>query len=350
MQNGVGRAAHRDVQRHGILEGLEVGDAARQYAVVTVGVVTLAQLNDGAPGAQEQLLAVTVSGQHGAVAWQGQPECFGQAVHRIGGEHAGAGAAGRAGGALVFGDLFIGAVFIGGDHHGVDQIQAMAGQFGLAGFHWAAGHKHDWHVQAQGGHEHAGGDLVAVGNTDDRVSAVGVDHVLHRVGDDFARGQGIEHAVVTHGDTVVHGDGIEFLGDTAGAFNFTGDQLAHVLEVHVTGHKLGKGVGDGNDRLFEIFVFHAGRTPQRARASHIAAKGGCFRAVIGHGGDLVVCGYPPSISSWRRACSPWRQMAVRMSCNSCKPRSRNQCAVRVVSTNRVSSFMARAWASMCASN
>ncbi len=158
----------------------------------------------------------------------------------------------------------------------------MAGEFGLAGFHRAAGDEDHRDVQAQGGHQHAGGDLVAVGDADNGVSAVGVDHVLDRVSDDFAAGQRVQHAVVAHGDAVVDRDGVEFLGDTAGLFDFPCDQLAQVLQVYVPGHELGEGVGDGDDRLFEVFVLHAGGAPQGACAGHVAAEGGGFRTVIRH--------------------------------------------------------------------
>jgi hypothetical protein len=36
---------------------------------------------------------------------------------------------------------------------------------------------------------------------------------------------------------------------TPPAFDLAGDQLAQVLQVHVAGHELGEGVGDGDDRL-----------------------------------------------------------------------------------------------------
>jgi hypothetical protein len=161
----------------------------------------------------------------------------------------------------------------------------VAGQLGLAGFHRAAGDEHHRDVQAQRSHQHAGGDLVAVGDADDGVGAMGVDHVLHRVGDDLARGQRIEHAVVAHGDAVVDRDGVEFLGYAAVLFDLAGDQLAQVLQVHVAGHELGEGVGDGDDRLLEVFVLHAGGAPQRAGTGHVAAVRGSFRAVIGHDGS-----------------------------------------------------------------
>src|SRR5690606_25070726 len=157
--------------------------------------------------------AVGVGGQGGAVARQGQAQGLGQAVHGVGGEHARAAAAGGAGAALVFRDGLVGAGAVGGDHHGVDQVQAMGGQPGLAGFHRATGDEHHRNVQAQGRHQHAGGDLVAVGDAHQRVGAVSVDHVLHGVGDDFAAGQRVQHAIVAHGDAVVHGDGVEFLGN-----------------------------------------------------------------------------------------------------------------------------------------
>src|SRR5690606_34733578 len=115
-----------------------------------------------------------------------------------------------------------------------DQIQTVVGQLGLAGFHGAAGDEDHGDVQAQGGHQHAGGDLVAVGDADDGVGAVGVDHVLHRVGYDLPRGQGVEHAVMAHGDTVVHGDGVEFLGHAAGLLDLARHQLTQVLQVHMT--------------------------------------------------------------------------------------------------------------------
>ncbi|MNK51879.1 hypothetical protein D3C87_707990 [compost metagenome] len=69
---------------------------------------------------------------------------------------------------------------------------------------------------------------------------MGVDHVLDGVGDDLATRQRIQHAVVAHGDAVIHGDGVEFLGHATGAFDFTGDQLTEVLQVHVARYELGK--------------------------------------------------------------------------------------------------------------
>ena len=112
---------------------------------------------------------------------------------------------------------------------------------------------------------------------------MGVDHVLDAVGDQLARGQRIEHAVVAHGDAVVDGDGVEFLGDAARGLDLARDQLAEVLQVHVAGHELGEGVGDGDDRLAEIAVLHAGRAPEAAGAGHVAAMGRSAGAIRRHG-------------------------------------------------------------------
>src|SRR5690606_36452975 len=191
------------------------------------------------------------------------------------------------GGALHFIHGFVVDAVVGGHHHGVHQIQFVFRQLGLARFHGAAGNKNNRDIQPHGGHQHTGGDLVTVGDADHGVGAVGVDHVLHRVGDDVAAGQRVEHAVVAHDDAVVHRDGVEFLGDAARSFHFPGHQLAQILQVHVSGHELGEGVGDGDDRLAEITVFHAGGAPQGAGPGHVAAVGGGAGAVLGHG-NLVV--------------------------------------------------------------
>ncbi len=169
--------------------------------------------------------------------------------------------------------------------HGVDQVQMqlLALAHHLAGLHRPARDEDRRDVQAQRGHQHAGRDLVAVGDADQGVRAVGVDHVLDRVGDHLARGQGIEHAAVTHGDAVVDGDGVELLRHAAGGLDLARDQLAQILEMDMAGDELGEGVDDGDDGLVEIPVRHAGGAPERACAGHVAAMGGGAGAVLGHG-------------------------------------------------------------------
>ncbi|CEG09955.1 hypothetical protein BN961_03387 [Afipia felis] len=88
MQHGVGRAAHRDVERHRVFERLEARDVARQRRLVVLLVVAPREIDDQMPGLDEQTLAVGVGGEHRPVARKRQAECLGEAVHRIGGEHA----------------------------------------------------------------------------------------------------------------------------------------------------------------------------------------------------------------------------------------------------------------------
>ena len=86
VQDGVGRAAHGNVQRHGVFKGFKT-HRARQDAGIVAFVILAGQLNDAPPGAFEQPFAVGVGGQQGAIAWQGQAHGFGQAVHGVGGKH-----------------------------------------------------------------------------------------------------------------------------------------------------------------------------------------------------------------------------------------------------------------------
>ena len=81
VQHGIGRAAHGDIQRDRILEGLEGGDAARQYTRVVLLVVTFCQFHHKAPGLEEQVPALGVGRQQRAIARKRQPQRLGQAVH-----------------------------------------------------------------------------------------------------------------------------------------------------------------------------------------------------------------------------------------------------------------------------
>ena len=62
VQHGVGRATHGDVQRHGVLERRLARDVTRQDTGVVFLVVAPGQVDDGAAGLAEKLLAVRVRG------------------------------------------------------------------------------------------------------------------------------------------------------------------------------------------------------------------------------------------------------------------------------------------------
>jgi hypothetical protein len=97
VQHGVGRAAHGDVECHGVLERLQGRDAAREHVAIALLVVLLGHLDDAAASGFKQIPAARVGGQQGAVPRQRQPERLGQAVHAVGGEHARARSAGGTG-------------------------------------------------------------------------------------------------------------------------------------------------------------------------------------------------------------------------------------------------------------
>ena len=91
---------------------------------------------------------------------------------------------------------------------------------------------------------------------------------------------------MAHRDAVVDGDGVELLGNPTGLLDLAGHELAEILEVYVAGYELRERVRDGDDRLVEVVVAHAGRSPERPGAGHVAAVGGGAGAVLGHGMSL----------------------------------------------------------------
>ena len=71
--------------------------------------------------------------------------------------------------------------------------------------------------------------------------------------------------------------------------DFTGNQLTHIMQVHVAWDELGEGVGNGDNRFAEVGFHYAGRTPQCACARHIAAVGRGFGAVFRHFCSFILC-------------------------------------------------------------
>ncbi len=277
VEHGVGRTAHRNVECHGVGEGRLRSNRSGQDRLVVLLVVAAGEIHDRAPGPQEELLTVGVGGNHRAVAGQGKAERFGQAVHRVGREHAGTRSTRRARRSLDGGHVLVAHRRVAGRHHRRDEIDLdlVARQPSLTGFHRSATDEHHRNVQPHRRVQHAGRDLVAIADTDHRIGAMGIDHVFDTVGNDLARGQGIEHPVMAHGDAVIHGNGVEFLGNTARRFDLARDKLAQILKVDMAGHELGKAVHDRDDRLAEIAVGHAGGAPLGAGAGHVATMGRC---------------------------------------------------------------------------
>ncbi len=269
VQHGVGGTTHGHIHGHGVLEGFLGGDGARQHGIVGIVVVLVGDLDDLLGGALEQVLAVGVGGEDGAVAGQGQADGLGQAVHRVGGEHAGAGAAGRADGLLVVEQFLIGDGVVGGGVHHVDEVGALDGAVGEhrgAGLHRAAGDEHGRDVEPQRGHQHARHDLVAVRDADQGVGTVRVALVFDGVSDDVAGRQGVKHAGVAHGDAVVHSHRVELARDTAGFSDGLGNDASDLVQMNVARQELIEGVGDGDDGLLAHVVSADACSTVKARA------------------------------------------------------------------------------------
>ena len=269
VEHGVGGAAHGDVERHGVEESLAGGDGAGEHAFVALFVVLQRVRHDEACGILEEAEAVGVGGENGAVAGQRESECFSEAVHGVGREHARAGAAAGTGAGFDFGQFAVADGGVGTFHHGAHEVHVLA--LVVAGFHGAAAHEHRGDVQPHGRHEHARRNLVAVGDADERVGLVGLYHILHAVGDDVARGQGVEHAVVSHGDAVVDGDGVELGSVAAQLFDFAFHVLSYFVEVRVSRNELGKRVGNRYDGFAYLFALHAGGHPEGPGAGHASS-------------------------------------------------------------------------------
>ena len=241
MQHGVGRAAHGDVERHGVLERLEARDAARQRGRVVLLVVAAGEIDDQVAGLDEQALAVGMRGQRRAVAGQRRPSAsvrqFIELAVNMPEHEPQVGQAERSMTSTSSSVTLSSAAATMASIRSSALLLAL--QHDLAGFHRPAGDEHGRDVEAQRRHQHAGRDLVAVGDADHGVGAMRVDHVFDAVGDQLARGQAVEHAVMAHGDAVVDGDGVEFLGDAAGLLDLARDQLAEVLQMHMARARTG---------------------------------------------------------------------------------------------------------------
>ena len=235
-------------------------------------------VDDSFGGALKEQFAIGMGGDHRAVAGQGQAEGLVEAVHGVGGEHSRAGAAGRAGAAFHPVDLLVAHLAVGGHDHGIDQIVALVAVD--SGLHWAAGDKNGRDIQAHGGHQHAGGDLVAVADADHRIDGMGVAHILDAVGDQIPGRQGVEHAGMAHGDTVINGDGVELGGKTTGLGNNFFQMLADFMEVNMAGDKLGKGVDDADNRFAELLFFNAVGPPEASGTGHSVVLRWLLRCVM----------------------------------------------------------------------
>ena len=276
VEHGVGGAAEGHVDGDGVLHALAGHDVERADVV-------LQEIHDAHAGVLGQADAGCVDGGDGAVAGQGDAYGLGEAVHGVGGEHAGAGAAAGTGLLLHDVELFLGELAgleaANGLEHGNEVCVLAAGR--VAGKHGAAGDEDRGQVQAHHGHEHAGHALVAVGDEDETVEGMGPGHDLAAVGDVVPGGQGEAHALVVHGYAVAYGDGGKFDGRAAGHADAGLDGLGYPVEMHVAGHDFVGGVHNADEGAGDLLLGQAEGVEQ-------GSVRGLFQALLHQAALLVV--------------------------------------------------------------
>src|SRR5208283_6188417 len=120
-------------------------------------------------------------------------------------------------------------------------------------------------IQAHGGHQHAGHNLVAIRDADHAVETMRANHGLDAISDEFAGRERVFHSAVAHRDAVVDANGVENERYAAGFAHETLDELPDLVEVGVAGNAVRVTVGDRDERLVEVvFGFDAAGRPQQA--------------------------------------------------------------------------------------
>ena len=265
VEDRVGGAAEGHVDAKGVPKGGGGEDLARPEVLCH----ELHDLHAGLPGEGE---AGGVDGRDGAIARQAHAEGLGKAVHRIGGEHAGAGTTAGAGGALE-------AIELGGRHlaprHGADgdkdvgEVDRAAVE--TAGEHRTTADDDGRKIDAGGGHQHAGDDLVAIGDENEPVKGVGPDNDLDGVGDQLAAGEGVFHAQVVHGEAVADADGVDLKGGAARHANATFGGVGDRPEGLVAGDHFVVGADDADEGLLHFTIGTAECSQQGAMGSPLDA-------------------------------------------------------------------------------
>ncbi len=263
MQNGIGTAAHCHIQSERIVERLFISDVFGKRTAFQ------SHFHNPAGGGFPEFFPFGAGRGNGAVAGKSQTDRFGQTVHAVGGEHAGAGTASRTG--MFFKVIqtvliqFTDFVF-GNPFENRDQVAGLAVAV-HSGFHGAAGCEDGRNVETHGAHQHTGSDFVAVRDADQRVKRMSGRHGFERVGDDFTAGQRKFHAGVSHGNAVADRDGVELERNAARLADFVADQFADFLEMCMTRNNRDIRIANSDKRLGKILLFQSGCTEQSTMRS-----------------------------------------------------------------------------------
>ena len=202
-------------------------------------------------------------GGDGAVPGQAEAEHLHHAVHRIGGEHAGAGAAAGAGVVLDIlkrrvVDLSRAAL----SDTLKDAVKVKGASVVLSGHHRPAGDHYRGQIELRRRHRHSWDDLVAVRYQHEAVERVGARHDFDRVHDQFAAWQREFHSLMVHRDAVADANNGEFYRQAAGGVDAGLDRLRYRAQMHVAGNDGVIGVRHADPRTLYLPVGVAGRLQQ----------------------------------------------------------------------------------------
>src|SRR4030042_4113010 len=81
----------------------------------------------------------------------------------------------------------------------------------------------------------------------------------------------IQNPIVPHCYSSSYGNFIELSSKTAHPFYFSFDNLADIMQMHMTGNKLGKRINHCDNRIAKMTVFHAVRPPECPGSGHPAS-------------------------------------------------------------------------------
>ena len=279
MQHRVGRAAEGHLAAQRVAERLFREDVAGP-------AVLLQQLHDLFARQFGKTDARRINGRDRAVAGQCHADGFGQAIHRVGGVHAGAASAARTGGLLHFAQLSVGHLSGGmaaDSFRYFGKADALA--FELARQHGASADKDTGQIHAAGRHQHARHDLVAVRDKHRRVQRMRGQHDFDGVRDQFAGAERILHALVVHGDAVADADGLELERHAARVADAGFDRLADLTQMLVARDVIARRAHDRDERPPDFAVRQSERAQQGALRRTVGAF---FDLIASHDETLLL--------------------------------------------------------------
>ncbi len=227
VQNRIGRTSQRHVASQGVTDGLRIDDVSRLH-------ILLHQIHDGHAGVLCQHDSSAGDRRDGTVARKTNADGFAEAVHAVGGIHAGAGAATRAHVLFECTEAFI---IDEAGFAGTNSFEHLR-KGGLltvneATHHRSAGADDGWDVDAAGCHDHARYDFITVRNQYQSVELVSLRHGLHAIRNQLTAWQRILHSFVTHGDTIAYANGRDHNRGSSGHTDTCFYRLGNLVQMHM---------------------------------------------------------------------------------------------------------------------